>query len=34
MDYNKKSSKYSKIMYKEPYLGMTIDYAEDDEDEE
>ena len=26
MNYNKKSSKHSKIMYKEPYLGMIIDY--------
>ena len=31
---NKKSTKHSKIMRIEPYLGMTIDYAEDDEDEE
>lgn len=26
MNYNKKSSKHSKIMCIEPYLGMTIDY--------
>lgn len=31
MNYNKKSSKYSKIMYKEPYLGMIIDYNDDAE---